>query len=163
MKSHFKYLPLLVISGQILICQVSAQTNNVSKLKKAAWLIGTWKHQSPKGSSTETWHKLNDSTYIAKSYVLRGTDTVSTESVRLEQRDGNLYYIPTVKNQNEGKPVSFKLTTSSAGQLVFENATHDFPQKITYTPIKQDSLLAEISGSYKGKQRAIQFPMKKEK
>ena len=143
------------------VCLIYAQTND--QLKKAAWLIGTWKHQSSRGSSTETWHKLNDSTYAAKSYILRGTDTVSAESIRMEQRGGNLYYIPTVKNQNQGKSVSFKLTTSSNGQLVFENPEHDFPQKISYTPIKSDSLLAEISGSYKGKERAIKFPMKKEK
>lgn len=161
MKTSFKYLLMLFIIGKASVCLVSAQTGH--PIKNASWLIGTWKHQSPRGSSTEIWHKLNDSTYTAKSYVLRGTDTLSTESIRLEQHGGNLYYIPTVKNQNAGKAVTFKLTTPATGQLVFENPEHDFPQKITYTPIKPDSLLAEISGSYKGKERAIKFPMKKEK
>src|SRR5882757_6034765 len=100
MKATLKYLLILSISGTTSVCLVSAQPNKPTKysqLKKAAWLIGVWKHQSAKGSSTETWHKLNDSTYLAKSYVLRGKDTVSAESVSLEQRGGYLYYIPTVK------------------------------------------------------------------
>jgi len=151
-------LPLIIL----LISAYTAQGQSGIRhreLKKAAWLLGRWQHQSARGLTTETWKKLNDSTFVAKSYELRGKDTVSAESIRLEQHGSNLYYIPTVKNQNNGKPVTFTMVKSPAGSLLFENPAHDFPQKISYTRIGRDSLLAEISGIYKGKPGAIKFPM----
>lgn len=155
-----KFLLILIISSALSAYMAFAQhTTRHPQLKKADWLIGEWKNQTQKGLSVESWKKLNDSTFLGKSYVLRGTDTVSAEHIRLEAHHGNLYYIPTVKNQNEGKPVTFTMTTSSADHFVFENPEHDFPQKITYNRISKDSLVAEISGTYKGKQRAIKFPM----
>jgi hypothetical protein len=147
---------ILITSAYTSQAQSSAKYN---ELKKAAWLLGSWQQESAKGFTTETWKKLNDSTYQGKSYELNGKDTVSSETIRLEQHGGNLYYVPTVKNQNDGKPVTFTMVKSSAGSLLFENPTHDFPQKIGYTKINKDSLLAEISGVAKGKLRVIKFPM----
>ena len=56
---------------------------------------------------------------------------------------------------------AFKLTSLSPNQLVFENPTHDFPTKITYLKISQDSIVASISGLIDGKEKLEQFPMKK--
>jgi hypothetical protein len=64
-----------------------------------------------------------------------------------------------VKDQNAGLPVAFTLTQASENRLVFENPAHDFPQKITYTRITGDSLLAEISGTINSEEKSQQFPM----
>ncbi len=156
-----KFLLILIISNvsSAGVCYAQHIGTSHVQLKKAAWLLGDWQNKTPRGITVESWKKLNDSTYLAKSYQLRGLDTVSSEHVRLEEHHGNLYYIPTVKNQNDGKPVIFKMTTASADGFIFENPEHDFPQKITYNRISKDSVAAEISGTYKGKQRAIKFPM----
>lgn len=151
-------LPAIILITSAYISQAQSSTK-YNELKKAVWLLGSWQQKSAKGITTESWQKLNDSTYQAQSYELRGKDTVSAETIRLEQHGSNLYYIPTVKNQNDGKPVIFTSTKSGAGKLIFENPTHDFPQKISYTQISKDSLLAEISGISKGKLRAVKFPM----
>jgi hypothetical protein len=45
--------------------------------------------------------------------------------------------------------------------LVFENPKHDYPKKITYTQITEDSLEAEISGILEGKASSEKFSMKK--
>lgn len=79
------------------------------------------------------------------------------------QEKNKLYYIPTVKNQNEGLPVRFAAKTISENQLVFENPQHDFPQIIAYTKITSDSLIAEISGTKNGQKRKQTFPMKRMK
>lgn len=131
------------------------------KLADASWLIGTWENNSAQGSYTETWKMENDSAYQGASYFVIGNDTVSEEKLSLVQRGEALLYIPTVKNQNGGMPVEFTLTSSLNGQLVFENPQHDFPQKITYAKISNDSLVAEISGTKNGKTNAQQFPMKR--
>lgn len=151
----------------IVLCITSAHSifgqQKNQPITLAKWLIGSWKNQSAKTVDIETWKKLNDSTFIGRSYSLTGADTVSSEHIRMEQHKGKLYYIPTVKNQNGGKAVTFMLTSSNNKHVVFENPEHDFPQKITYTQITNDSLVAEISGTKKGWQKAIQFPMKRVK
>ena len=164
MNNFLKFALSLSALGVMTISIVSAQPGTSGHkrqlhLKKAAWLLGDWQNKTARGISSESWKKLNDSTFLGKSYVLRGTDTVSAEHIRLEEHNGTLYYIPTVKNQNEGKPVIFTMTTALANGFIFENPKHDFPQKISYDLIGKDSLMAEISGTYKGKQRAIKFPM----
>lgn len=151
----------------VVICITLVHTSSFAQksdpISHVKWLIGSWKNQSAKTLDIETWKKLNDSTFIGRSYSLAGIDTVSSEHIRIEQHKGKLYYIPTVKNQNDGKAVTFTLTSFNNKHLVFENPEHDFPQKITYTQISKDSLIAEISGTRKGKQKVIQFPMKKVK
>lgn len=137
-----------------------SEKNTINPLEKqASWLIGTWQSRSENALATETWKKLNDSVYAGTSYVVVEKDTVSSESISLLQSGGEILYIPTVKNQNNGLPVSFTLTSASEEQLVFENPAHDFPQKISYARTSKDALVAEISGMLNGKQSAQQFPM----
>jgi hypothetical protein len=131
------------------------------RLTDANWLLGTWEQKTSKKTVYETWKGNSDSSYSGKSYLLKEKDTIVLETVSLLQKNGTLYYIPTVTNQNNSMPVPFKLTFSSVNQLVFENPTHDFPQKITYVLISSDSLLAEISGALNNKQQTRQFPMKR--
>lgn len=95
--------------------------------------------------------------FAGKSYFVVGKDTVSSETISLRQNGNELFYIPTVKGQNNEQPVKFALTSSTRKQLIFENSTHDFPQKIAYTQITNDSLMTEISGTMNGKQNSQKF------
>jgi hypothetical protein len=137
------------------------KTSAYPELEKASWLLGVWGNSSSTGSAAEIWEKENDSTYTGKSYFLVGTDTISSETIRIEQHGGDLFYIPVVRNQNNNEAVVFILSSSADQQLIFENPGHDFPQKISYTKITGDSLIAEISGMRDGKLNSQRFPMKK--
>src|SRR5690606_21013709 len=107
------------------------------------WLIGTWENTKAKGSVYETWSKSDVNEFSGKSYMVKEQDTIVFENIRLVREQNKLFYIPTVKNQNENLPVRFIAKTISETQLVFENLQHDFPQIISYTRINADSLLAE--------------------
>jgi hypothetical protein len=170
MKNTFKYFMALALTSTIISCNNSTDRNTTnsdvksfSELEKASWLIGEWQNNSTEGNASEVWAKKSDSTYFGKSYFVIGKDTVSLETISLEQNGNQLFYIPTVKNQNAGQPVKFTLTSSTNNQLIFENPKHDFPQKISYTQITNDSLLAEISGMMDGKQNSQKFPMTRAK
>ncbi len=128
-------------------------------LQKAGWLIGTWKNTTPKGSIFETWSRTGSNELSGKSYMLKEQDTIVFESIRLVQQEEGIFYIPVVKDQNNGAPVRFTAATVSEKQLVFENPQHDFPQIISYTRVGTDSLIAEISGTRNGKMRKQRFPM----
>ena len=160
---------LLIATVSILSCNNEKEKANSTavktyvEIKKADWLIGSWHSISPEGTVIESWSKQNDSVYSGTSFFIIGKDTVSSESISLEQTGDELSYNPTVKNQNDNKAVKFKLTSSTGSQLIFENPFHDFPQKITYTKINNDSLQAEISGMSKGKPAAEIFNMSRVK
>ncbi|UDQ52929.1 MULTISPECIES: DUF6265 family protein [Chryseobacterium] len=159
MKTGAKFF-ITVVSLAILYAWT---INQASDIQKAEWLIGTWENKTQRGSIYETWTKAGNNEFSGKSYSVKGKDTIVFENIRLVQENKKLFYIPTVKNQNEGLPVRFAAKTISENQLVFENPQHDFPQIIAYTKITSDSLIAEISGIINGQKRKQTFPMKRVK
>lgn len=132
-------------------------------LEKSNWLLGTWENVSPEGSLTETWKKANDSVYGGRTSFTAGKDTLFTETIRLEEANGKFAYLTAVSNQNGGNSIRFDMTSITDDQIVFENPTHDFPQKITYNKINNDSLVAQIAGKSKGREASETFPMKRRK
>lgn len=141
----------------LLTCFSCQQKTTFTELEKANWFLGCWENKTPEATFSEEWKIENDSLYLGKSYFINNDDTLFAETVRLEQRKNDLVYVVTVPNQNEEQPVAFKLTYSTADYLVFENPEHDFPKKITYKLVTNESLYAEISGN--GKSQG--FPFKK--
>ena len=156
----FQKITLFALVLTFLSCQ-KKETVEKDKIKKADWLIGKWENTSPDGVLTENWEKVNDSTFSAASYFIKGEDTIHSESIVLAQKGETLTYIATVKGQNEGKPVAFPSTSETENKLVFENLKHDYPQKITYTKGANNTLTAEISGNLNGKQTTEKFIMTK--
>lgn len=150
---------LYAFTGILITCSWAVHSDK--PIQKAAWLAGTWENKTPRGSMYETWTKMNEDEMHGKSYILKEKDTVVFETIRLLQEKDDLFYIPAVKDQNNGQPVRFASKLISAEKLVFENPGHDFPQTISYTRINKDSLVAEISGTKNGQQRTIRFPMKR--
>ena len=95
--------------------------------------------------------------------MVKVQDTIVFENIRLVQEKEGIFYIPVVKNQNDGLPVRFVAKTISDTKLIFENPEHDFPQIISYTKISSDSLVAEISGTKNGQIQRQTFRMKRVK
>lgn len=131
------------------------------QIKELAWLEGTWQNTTPDGLYTEQWTKESDSVFSADATVIKDKDTLFYETVVLDQKGDSLHYIVTTPKQNDAKPVSFTLKSFTANSYIFENKQHDFPQRITYTKVTNDSLMAEISGTQDGKPALEQFPMKR--
>lgn len=111
--------------------------------------MGNWENISDEGNLTEKWVVKNDSTYYAETYFIKGKDTLFSEKVDLIQRGDKLFYIPTVTNQNDNNGIEFVLTSADSNEIIFENPTHDYPKKITYKLINNDSINAQISGNGK--------------
>ena len=148
-----------MVAGLLTLCTCTVK--NPSNIKKTEWLIGTWEHKTSKGSIYETWRKAAGNELVGKSYVIKNKDTILFENIRLVHEQGELVYIPAVKDQNEGTPIRFWGKRISETHLVFENKTHDFPQVISYKKISEDSLKAEISGLRNGKEEQRYFPMRR--
>ncbi|CAN5768761.1 hypothetical protein BH11BAC3_BH11BAC3_04770 [soil metagenome] len=109
-------------------------------------LEGTWMMKTGKGIIGESWKKINDRTLQCKGFMIKEGDTINTENVQLIKNKEGIFYIPTVTNQNNQQPVTFQLTSSANNEFVFENPQHDFPKRVVYQLISNDSLIAWIDG-----------------
>lgn len=169
MKQNITLLSAIALTLVFTSCQKKETTTTettpapkvFAQLNKAGWLVGEWGNTSEEGVLTETWTAANDSTFDGKTYFITGKDTAFTETIQLMEKNNELHYMPTISDQNEGKQVTFLMTSATENQLVFENKEHDFPQKITYNKITNDSIVAEISGMKEGKETKESYPMKK--
>lgn len=153
-------ITLIIIFFSIISCEKKVSVEK-DKIKVADWLIGNWENKSPDGVLTENWKKVNDSTFSATSLFIRGNDTLHSEKITLSQQGEMLMYSATVNGQNNDKAIDFPSTTETENKLIFENPSHDYPQKITYTKGANNTLTAEISGDLRGKKTTERFIMTK--
>lgn len=156
---------LIFVTASIAILSnctpTSQQTKPVPSLSKLNWLQGKWNNPIENGMIGETWSVISDAHYNGHGWVVIGTDTVSEERIDLLATDSGIFYIPVVNAQNNGQPVVFKGTALSDTLLVFENPTHDFPQRISYRRMGADSITAEISGMVNDTLKSEVFPLKR--
>jgi hypothetical protein len=152
---------LFLASACLACCTSKEKKAKYAHMEQASWLKGTWENTMPEGRLSEKWEKINDSLYKGQSFFIKDKDTLHYETINFYQKNGKLIYEPTVKGQNNDASVSFKLTKITDSLLVFENPAHDYPQKIVYRRITDDSLAAEISGKQQGKPASEMYPMKK--
>nr|WP_309755866.1 DUF6265 family protein [Flavobacterium sp.] len=156
----FQKTTLILLLLSIFSCKES-DANEKEKMKAANWILGNWESKSDEGTLTESWSKVNDSTFQATSYFIKEKDTIHFETITLQQKDDVLTYSATVLGQNDDKAVAFKQTNETPKQLTFENLKHDYPQKITYTHKTTVDLAVKISGIQQGKPTSEEFIMKK--
>jgi hypothetical protein len=129
-----------------------------NNIQKVGWILGSWYMDTPDGVISEEWSKADDSTYTGFGMMQSPKgDTLFSEHLKVSDRNGVLWYIPRVSNQNDGKEVLFKETAASADSIVFENPEHDFPQRIVYHKTSDSTIHAYIEGVQEGKNRKEEF------
>ncbi|HSC36963.1 MAG TPA: DUF6265 family protein [Chitinophagaceae bacterium] len=122
---------------------------------------GVWQMKTKKGAVCERWQKINDTEMRSQGFRISGHDTIMQERVQLIQKGNDIFYISTVSNQNESKPVSFRLSEIKGQCFTFANPEHDYPQFIVYDIISPDSLHAWTDGKSNGKDLKIYFYYKR--
>jgi hypothetical protein len=124
------------------------------------WLQGCWvpAAASAEAGTVETWTGAAGGTMFGMSRTVKGGRTHEFEFVQIrEVEPGKLAYIA----QPSGRPpTTFPLLRSTDAEYVFENAGHDFPQRVIYKR-EGANLTARIEGMMKGKLKGIDFPMKR--
>jgi hypothetical protein len=117
-------------------------------------LLGTWKMDEH--PVIEQWEDAGD-LFTGKVYNIIGVDTALTEEIRIIRSDTGIFYEAKVMDQNQGKPVYFKLTAEEKSKIMFENPKHDFPQQILYEISGNDHLEATIQGRNKSEMKTVRF------
>lgn len=111
-----------------------------------SFLEGTWKVE--KEELYERWDKLNDHSLKGTSYTMEKGQMNVAEYIDITRVGKTISYTATVIGQNDGKPVSFKLTKSDS-IFTFENPEHDFPKKVIYRKINDVTVQVEVTDGAK--------------
>lgn len=159
--SHIGCVLLLALAANV--CSFGQRAIFTQKAFEAIKpLIGSWATKRGGGYIYESWQRKSNSEFAGKSYTVSGADTMLLETVRLYLRDGQIVYAPVTAGQNEQQEVLFQLKTIQDGKrFVFENPSHDFPQRIVYDFKSADSLLAYIEGSVNAQPKRVDYPYKR--
>jgi hypothetical protein len=146
-------LIVIIISAASLL--VFAQTAKIEDLK---WMAGCWEQRNDvrKTLITEQWMKPAGDAILGMGRTVRNGKVTGFEYMRIEQTADGLVFIS--KPKENADETQFKLIRSAAGELVFENPAHDFPQRVIYK-LGGANLTGRIEGKMNGKDRAIDFPM----
>lgn len=94
----------------------------------------------------EAWRTMPDGSMVGWSGTAVGIGIRKDEDLAISYRDGQLTYSATVMRQNNSRPIAFTCTMATQRAMCFENAAHEFPQKIEYVFITPDSIVVTVSG-----------------
>ena len=161
--------PTLQFGTLVLVCAVMAlfglRAADASAPKPTvaalAWLAGTWSFERNGRAVTERWTEPAGGMMIGTSQTVARERTVEYEFIVIRaDAEDNLLYVAKPSAQAE---TAFKLVRLTEREVVFENPTHDYPQRVSYALKDDGTLLAAIDGTKNGKSRRVEFPYRRVK
>jgi len=131
-----------------------------AEIDKLDFIAGCWTLTRPNGTKIEEqWLAPAGGAMIGMSRSVRDGKLREYEFMRiLPAADGKLQYVAIPSGQAEA---AFPLKEIVENTVTFENPQHDFPQRILYRLVDQDTLVARIEGSIGGQARSADFPYKR--
>jgi hypothetical protein len=126
-----------------------------AELDKLSFMAGCWA-----GPGTfEMWMKPDSGSMMGAGRTIRNGKVVSTEFFSVTETSEGV--VLNVQLRLATKATPFRAKEITASFVTFENPEHDYPQRIVYRKLPDGSLLGRIEGTDKGKERAIDYPMKR--
>ncbi len=132
---------------------VSAEPDH--ELARLAWMEGTWAGTMGRSAIEETWSSPSGGAMVGMQKATREGRLVSFDFMRIVAADsGRVAFLASPNGAAVTRFVSIELTDQ---RVVFENPTHDFPQRVLYWIPEDGRLHARIEGSMNGVPRAIDW------
>ena len=140
-----KLLIALIVVGSML-----GRTDQAPKptLDDLAWLAGSWVGTVRGLDMEEHWTAAKGHSMIGIHRDVREGRTLAFEFLRIEQQGDQIVYLSMPNGRSPA--TAFPLREVTGTRVVFENPTHDFPQRILYWKDGTD-LRARIEGTMNGK------------
>jgi hypothetical protein len=129
----------LIIAG---LAGLLVAASPAAKVDDLAWMAGQWSREQGERWTEESWTASRGGVMLGHSRSGRGDGLREFEFLRITAgADGRLAYIA---QPGGGAPVAFALVQREATSATFENAAHDYPQRIRYVR-DGDTMTATIS------------------
>lgn len=130
--------PLLVLALPGIAVAEGACTN----LEQVAFLLGGWQSETQGTRFLEQWSR-DDAGFRGAAQAIRDGERIQQEAMTLRVVAGRLIY--AADPELDGSFVEFMGVRCDPGEAVFENADHDFPQRLHYRLGDSGILTAKVS------------------
>jgi hypothetical protein len=147
-----------IVLAIVVLAAVNAGQEKAS-VDTLGWIAGCWEMNANGRVTTERWAKPTSNLMLGTSQTVKDGKSVAFEFLRIINNGHGLIYV--AKPSSAKEETAFAAIRMTATEIVFENATHDFPQRIIYRLDSKDALSARIEGRNNGKDMAMDFPMKR--
>jgi hypothetical protein len=128
-----------------------------SRVGTLAWMAGGWSQETPQGKVTENWLGPANGVMVAVNLSSFASGRTTFEFLRIAETPAGFSYFASPG----GKPaVEFAMKELAEKRVVFENAGHDFPQRILYWR-DGEALMARIEGTINGQPRSREWKFMK--
>jgi hypothetical protein len=115
-------------------------------------LTGVWESREGDAVTQEFWTPAEGGSMFGIGRTMQTGRTVFFEYLRIEHREGGLVYFASPNGRSPA--TEFRYVPSADAQVIqFENPAHDFPQRIIYRFVDEDTLSVSISGWQGGSER----------
>ena len=125
---------------------------------QVGWLAGCWERVAGTRRIEEQWMAPRGGLMLGMSRTVIGDTLREYEQVALFEREGRLVYAATPARQAPGEFSSIAVSDSA---VIFENPSHDFPQRVMYRRRGADSLIARVEGMRDGRLRGSDYPYRR--
>jgi hypothetical protein len=126
---------------------------------RLAWLAGCWEYAGAEPGSGEAWLAPAGGELHGVGRSVEGGRVVSYEFMRiLPGENGSLVFAVSASGAPERR---FMLASITAAEVVFEDPTNDFPQRVIYRLAQDGEISARIEGAKDDPSRARDFAMKR--
>jgi len=130
-----------------------ASAQQASRVASLDWLTGTWTQSKGDEVVTESWLGPGNGVMVAVNLTTKGPARKTFEFLRIADTPEGFSYFASPGGR---PPVEFKLKEQRGQRVVFENAGHDFPQRIVYWR-DGESLVARIEGTIGGAEKSQEW------
>jgi hypothetical protein len=149
-----RFTSVLIVGTALFSSFTAAPEGAQQGITRVGWLQGCWIMTAGQSTIEEHWMAPRGGTMIGTGRTVRNGRLADYELIVLREQGDRLAY----EAHPSGQPATtFLSRTIDEAMVVFENAEHDFPQRVGYERSSTDSLKAWIEGSDKGQPRRVEF------
>jgi len=144
-------IALALAISALALPAAAAPADDVAKL---AWMAGSWIEEKDGTTTRETWLPPLGGVMAGAGQTNAPSKPPSIEHSKITAEPAGATYTAIVRGQ---PPTAFVLKPGLAdGEAIFENPTHDFPQRVIYRRCGAE-LCARIEGTIQGKARSFEW------
>ena len=133
----------------LLLASAHALAQSPARVESLEWMAGTWVSESARGKVAETWLGPGNGLMVAANLSTFAGGRTAFEFLRIAETAAGFSYFASPGGR---APVEFRLKELGDKRVVFENAGHDFPQRVLYWR-EGEALMARIEGTVRGEAR----------
>lgn len=149
--------PFTLVCGLALCLPAGIARGDSFEIQSLSWLAGCWERVDGEPGSGEFWTAPAGDSLFGVSHTVRDGRTVAFEFMQI--RRANEGAIELIAHPSGQAVTTFRLIEAPGHKAVFENPTHDFPQRVIYQLRDAEHLDAWIEGVDAGEFQRIDFPL----